>query len=378
MKSTGINILILGKTGVGKSSFCNYIFGEELFRTGVGKPVTDWNDHFRHEQIIHEGFHLNIFDSVGIETNNLSDWRSRLGELLKARNNNSDPNQWIHGGFYLINAASSRIERTEIELINNLAKEGIVISIILTNIDSAAKDVKDNLIENLKSHITVDALNIYEVCSVSIRKRSGVTFQSGKEEVLRGFLKNLDAVLCKKTSLSAIALIEQATKEMHFKIEKEVKDLDLGVIKLIKGAMQDALDDVFHFENDFLDDLAAKYEQYVEGFNDFLQKLGYEGNSITETSIDNLLSGLEYTMNDSMDKIVKRLDSLDDGLDSDSFFEQVKSVFKMSGVLLTLESTILESIDELFGSIYEYLNVTKHEIERTGFYIKDLAQGDMV
>ena len=26
MSNTGINILILGKTGVGKSSFCNYIF----------------------------------------------------------------------------------------------------------------------------------------------------------------------------------------------------------------------------------------------------------------------------------------------------------------------------------------------------------------
>ena len=39
MSNTGINILILGKTGVGKSSFCNYIFDQELFRTGTGKPV---------------------------------------------------------------------------------------------------------------------------------------------------------------------------------------------------------------------------------------------------------------------------------------------------------------------------------------------------
>ena len=34
------NILIAGKSGVGKSSLLNYIFGEEVAETGAGKPVT--------------------------------------------------------------------------------------------------------------------------------------------------------------------------------------------------------------------------------------------------------------------------------------------------------------------------------------------------
>ena len=34
------NILIAGKSGVGKSSLLNYIFGEEVSPTGAGKPVT--------------------------------------------------------------------------------------------------------------------------------------------------------------------------------------------------------------------------------------------------------------------------------------------------------------------------------------------------
>lgn len=33
------NILIAGKSGVGKSSLLNYIFGEEVAETGAGKPV---------------------------------------------------------------------------------------------------------------------------------------------------------------------------------------------------------------------------------------------------------------------------------------------------------------------------------------------------
>ena len=34
------NILILGKTGVGKSSLLNYLFGDEVAAVGAGRPIT--------------------------------------------------------------------------------------------------------------------------------------------------------------------------------------------------------------------------------------------------------------------------------------------------------------------------------------------------
>ena len=34
------NILIVGKTGVGKSTLINNIFREEMAETGIGKPIT--------------------------------------------------------------------------------------------------------------------------------------------------------------------------------------------------------------------------------------------------------------------------------------------------------------------------------------------------
>ena len=34
------NLAIFGKTGVGKSTLINAIFGEEVARTGIGEPVT--------------------------------------------------------------------------------------------------------------------------------------------------------------------------------------------------------------------------------------------------------------------------------------------------------------------------------------------------
>ena len=37
---TTLNIVIIGKTGVGKSTLINTIFGQKLAETGIGKPVT--------------------------------------------------------------------------------------------------------------------------------------------------------------------------------------------------------------------------------------------------------------------------------------------------------------------------------------------------
>jgi 50S ribosome-binding GTPase len=36
-----VNLAVFGKTGVGKSTLINAIFGEEVARTGIGRPVTE-------------------------------------------------------------------------------------------------------------------------------------------------------------------------------------------------------------------------------------------------------------------------------------------------------------------------------------------------
>lgn len=40
------NVLIIGKTGTGKSSFANYLFDVNKFTTGSGEPVTSWAEKF--------------------------------------------------------------------------------------------------------------------------------------------------------------------------------------------------------------------------------------------------------------------------------------------------------------------------------------------
>ena len=47
------NLAIFGKTGVGKSTLINAIFGEEVARTGIGEPVTR-GSHLYLDKIGHE------------------------------------------------------------------------------------------------------------------------------------------------------------------------------------------------------------------------------------------------------------------------------------------------------------------------------------
>ena len=67
-KPTVRNILVLGKTGVGKTSLLNYLYGFDL-PTGAGLPKTGKG---LHENVItRNGITYHIFDTWGIEADSL-------------------------------------------------------------------------------------------------------------------------------------------------------------------------------------------------------------------------------------------------------------------------------------------------------------------
>jgi hypothetical protein len=96
-----INIVVLGKSGAGKSSFCNYFFDmPERFSTGRGKPVTTWEQNFQSHEFEKQGFALKMFDSVGLEADNYSQWTSDFRRFLTERNVPDEPGKWVHGFFF--------------------------------------------------------------------------------------------------------------------------------------------------------------------------------------------------------------------------------------------------------------------------------------
>ena len=57
-----LNIIVAGKTGVGKSTLINSVFRDNLVETGMGKPITS---HMR--KITKKGVPLSIYDTRGFE-----------------------------------------------------------------------------------------------------------------------------------------------------------------------------------------------------------------------------------------------------------------------------------------------------------------------
>ena len=80
------NILIAGKSGVGKSSLLNYIFGEEVSPTGAGKPVTAKGLHeYSFELKDNDRISFSICDSWGLEPDKADEWHKgccRLQAML--------------------------------------------------------------------------------------------------------------------------------------------------------------------------------------------------------------------------------------------------------------------------------------------------------
>lgn len=148
-----LNIIVAGKTGVGKSTLINAVFRDKLAETGIGKPVTD---HMR--KLTKKGVPLAIYDTRGFELGKgvQNQVKQEIVDTINKSFATKDINKAIHCIWYCINTASNRVEPEEIEWLKELTQENqitqVPIIVILTqsfskkNADAMRKMILD---ENL-------------------------------------------------------------------------------------------------------------------------------------------------------------------------------------------------------------------------------------
>lgn len=109
---THMNIIVVGKTGVGKSTLINAVFRENLVETGIGKPVTQ---HMRCYS--KKDYPLSIYDTRGFELgkNAQDDVKHEVLNTIQEGLATQDVNKAIHCIWYCINATSNRIEEEELK-----------------------------------------------------------------------------------------------------------------------------------------------------------------------------------------------------------------------------------------------------------------------
>lgn len=136
MKGMGhANLVIAGKTGVGKSTLINSAFREKIAEVGIGKPVTD--ELHMYEK---ENYPLRLYDTVGFELNPEKQEKTieSIKNIQKQKGLAGLKDEFIHGLWYCVLASSNRLELQEYEFINSIS-ESMPVVVVLTQSISKKK-----------------------------------------------------------------------------------------------------------------------------------------------------------------------------------------------------------------------------------------------
>lgn len=189
------NVLIMGKTGTGKSTLLNYLCDTDLAKTGAGKPVT--GEGIYEYDVTINGQGVRIFDSWGIEAGKVDRWKHLIDQSLQEHGVQKSMEDWFHSVIYCVQAGGGRVEDIDAEIIKRFLGEGYLLTVVLTKADQVDEDdeakMKQVILDEIKGTIPSfspkGSLNVIATCAEKKKTRSGETQPFGKEDVQLAILE---------------------------------------------------------------------------------------------------------------------------------------------------------------------------------------------
>lgn len=276
------NAVIVGQTGVGKSSLINYLYGQNIAEAGVGKPVTKNGFHAYDFKI--NGLPVCVFDSWGLEADKYNDWMSELDKEFQQRGVNESAEKWFHSVFYCIQAGGARLQDCDITIIKKFMAENYKVSVVLTKCDQVSLEQEEILRTALQNEIK--GISVIPICNVKMQTRMGVTEPFGKEDVERQAFNDFFDSLILRLPLRCKSIMEDT-------LENWVKESELYIANNIgyaghkqKSVEKEICESAKQLELEFLKLINAEIEQTSKMYGTFASCLGYPPSNFKKTVYD--------------------------------------------------------------------------------------------
>lgn len=166
------NLVVVGGSGVGKSSLINHIFGSEVAKTGEGKPITSGINKYESSNIP-----LVFYDTEGYEianngTENRTNFEEKIIPEFEKMNSGKLKDQ-VHLVWYCISITNHRVTEYDKLNIDYFTSKGMKTAIVFTQCDN------DEELENGKGKNATDfkaileerfsGLSYFETCSTDAK-----------------------------------------------------------------------------------------------------------------------------------------------------------------------------------------------------------------
>jgi GTP-binding protein EngB required for normal cell division len=206
-KKRHLNLVVVGKSGVGKSSFLNYAAGRKVFATGNGDPMTQSYFESIDVNSALPGITYSLFDTKGLVSDNVEEWTNSIFTEIDRRDHSDDIYSWFHTIIYCISAADNGLEDFEVTAIKRLMSHGKV-SIVFTKKDL----VNHAQLEHLKEMVIEKIGNNVQFIAVCNGTHHSTAPASGLAEVLRaGFIGLWE----KAAKIVPSRVLDETTREVH-------------------------------------------------------------------------------------------------------------------------------------------------------------------
>ena len=380
------NVLIIGKSGVGKSSLLNYMFGRELQKVGVGAPVTKMEvKEFVYKYDNH--FEMHIYDTWGLEPSaeKAEEWKETIFEEI-GRHDKKNISEWFNTIIFCLNAKSARVEDFEIDIMEELLREKNHVTVALTHCNSKSDPDGIVLRESVKEELTkrrIDApddRNFVFVSNVRKKLLGGTVEQFGREEIFISIIRNVWASLKSKVPYLTRRKFENSFARKKAELLKKPESLKWIVpfmrknrIKVLEREINKNCD---AFVNELVSEINEMYSDAVEYYTAISRKYAMIGFQMdaedyrTSAVIHfDAMHTIRQQVNADLELLTKRILFFDDAFNNTELRVKLRDSIINFRILMRdgkkIREDLRRELERYMDSVYRYLDEHLKRIEKS-------------